>query len=431
LKYQSPMEEDWPGGIGLRGSWVQMTSGHRLHNAERGPRRQEVQDRHPIRPGAQLRPGDALFKADVQDAYHHLRLRRCDRDKLLFRIAGRWFRPLTLNCGLPPAPRLFAKFLRPVVHELRRQGHRVISYLADLSGAPRTDHGDSPASQADAARAGREIRELFGKLGLKLHSTRTGFQGKHALEFLGILVDTRRQLYLLYPSKLAKISQAARLFRLKASRHKRRCSVRKHSAILWTWKFGVPCGHRRPPAPAGPLRLCKRRDLKSASDDMQPESSRLGVVRRPSHQNVRGPRNLGRLPIRDPRHGRLDEGMGGRDARSTNGEREHPERRGPPVNGRRATEIWDVRTRPRALHTLGHGGLLHKPRELLAAILGLKTFFPFSRQLRAQLDSDSQVALAAIWNWTCRSPRVMVLLRILRRLWKTGFHWVCNTYPAS
>jgi hypothetical protein len=39
----------------------------------------------------QLRPGDALFKADVQDAYYHLRLRRCDRDKLLLRIAGRWF----------------------------------------------------------------------------------------------------------------------------------------------------------------------------------------------------------------------------------------------------------------------------------------------------------------------------------------------------
>jgi hypothetical protein len=66
----------------------------------------------------QLRPGDALFKADVQDAYHHLRLRSCDRDKLLFRIAGRWFRPLALNCGLSPAPWLFTKFLRPVVQEL-------------------------------------------------------------------------------------------------------------------------------------------------------------------------------------------------------------------------------------------------------------------------------------------------------------------------
>jgi hypothetical protein len=51
----------------------------------------------------QLRPGDALLKADVKDAYYHLRLRRCKRDKLLFRIAGRWFRPLALNSGLSPA----------------------------------------------------------------------------------------------------------------------------------------------------------------------------------------------------------------------------------------------------------------------------------------------------------------------------------------
>jgi hypothetical protein len=61
---------------------------------------------------------------------------------------------------------------------------------------------------------------------LKLHPTKTDFQGKHALDLLGIMVDTRRQLYLLSPLKFAKISQAARLFRLKAIRPKRRCSLR-------------------------------------------------------------------------------------------------------------------------------------------------------------------------------------------------------------
>jgi hypothetical protein len=94
----------------------------------------------------QLRPGDSRIKADVQDAYYHLRLRRCDRDKLLFRIAGRFFRPLALNCGLSAAPWLFTKFLRPVIQELRRQGHRIISYLDGISGAPRTECVDTPAS---------------------------------------------------------------------------------------------------------------------------------------------------------------------------------------------------------------------------------------------------------------------------------------------
>jgi hypothetical protein len=94
------------------------------------------------------------------------------------------------------------------------------------------------------------------------------------------------------------------------------------------------------------------------------ESSRLGVVGRPSHERARGPRNLVRFPIRDPRDGRLDGGLGGRAARS-NGEREHPERRGPPDKGRRAPDLWDVRTRPRALHTLGRGAHLHQPKGVI------------------------------------------------------------------
>jgi hypothetical protein len=57
----------------------------------------------------QLRPGDALLKADVKDAYYHLRLRRCKRDKLLFRIAGRWFRPLALNDCLQSSSDLWSK----------------------------------------------------------------------------------------------------------------------------------------------------------------------------------------------------------------------------------------------------------------------------------------------------------------------------------
>jgi hypothetical protein len=81
-------------------------------------------------------------------------------------------------------------------------------------------------SAYDAARGGREIRSLFEELGLKLLPSKIAFQGKNALDLLGIVVDTRRQLYLLSPSKLAKISQAVRLFRLKSFRQKRRCSLR-------------------------------------------------------------------------------------------------------------------------------------------------------------------------------------------------------------
>jgi hypothetical protein len=122
----------------------------------------------------------------------------------------------------------------------------------------------------------------------------------------------------------------------------------RDSAILWTWKFGMPCGHRRPPAPAGPLRLCKRRDPKSEIDVMPLDSSRLGVVGQPSHESARGPRNLGRCPIRDSRDGRLDGGLGGRVARSSNGGTRTSRAARPPRQGPAFTRVLGRRYRPEA-----------------------------------------------------------------------------------
>jgi hypothetical protein len=363
----------------------------------------------------QLRPGDALFKADVQEAYYHLRLRLCDRDKLLFRIAGLWFRPLALNCGLSPAPWLFTKFLRPVVQELRRQGHRVILNLDDLSGVPRTDHGDTPATRADAARVGREIRELFGKLGLKLNPTKTDFQGKHASELLGILVDTRRQLYLLPPSKLAKISQAARLLRLKAIRHKRRCGLRDIQRFcgLGNSVFLAVTDAR--------LHLRALFDCASAATP----SRRVKLC----HQSPRDLAWWGDFPTN------LHVGRGIWDAspsatlvmdasmedwgavlHAQTGNESTPSGAAPQTRaGMHRTFGTSVPARGLFIPSDAEPTSINQ-RELLTAIFGLKTFLPVARQQRVQLLSDSQVASAVIRNWTCRSPRVMVLLRILRRL---------------
>jgi hypothetical protein len=361
----------------------------------------------------QLRPGDALVKADVQDAYYHLRLRFCDRDKLLFRIAGRWFQPLALKCGLSPALWLFTKFPRPVVQELRRQGHRVISYLDDLSGAPRTNHGDTPAGLADSARARREIRELFGKLGLKLHPTTTDFQGKHALELLGIVVGTRRQLYLLSPSKIAKISQAARILRLKAIRHKRRCGLRDIQLGLGNSVYLAVTDAR--------LHLRALFDCASAATP----SRRVTIC----HQSLRDLAWWGDIPT-NVHVGRgiwdtcpsatlvTDASMEGLGAalHSQTGNENTVRGAAPPTRAG-VHQIFGTSLPARGLFIPSDAEPTSiNQRELLAAIFGLKTFLPVASQQRVQLLSDSQVALTVIRNWTCRSPRVMVLLRILRRL---------------
>jgi hypothetical protein len=76
----------------------------------------------------QLLPEDVLLKADVRDAYYHLGIRSCNQNKLLFRLGGRFFRPLALNCGLSPAPRLFNKFREtgnPCTPKARTQPHQL------------------------------------------------------------------------------------------------------------------------------------------------------------------------------------------------------------------------------------------------------------------------------------------------------------------
>ena len=58
---------------------------------------------------AVLGPGDVLFKADISDAYYHLRIRSCDRELLAFQVEGVVYLPLCLNCGLAVAPWFFTK----------------------------------------------------------------------------------------------------------------------------------------------------------------------------------------------------------------------------------------------------------------------------------------------------------------------------------
>jgi hypothetical protein len=70
-------------------------------------------------------------------------------------------------------------------------------------------------------------------------------------------------------------------------------------------------------------------------------------------------------------------------------------------------------------------------RELLAAILGLETFLPSARSLHVNLASDAQVALTVVKNWASCSPRIMVLLRILRKLCEgNGISLACDTFQA-
>jgi hypothetical protein len=78
----------------------------------------------------------------------------------------------------------------------------VFYYLDDFFGDGYTARKDHPMTEDDMVRAGNDIRALFARLGLTLHSTKCNFAGSRALKILGILVDTCRAQFLLSPAKL-------------------------------------------------------------------------------------------------------------------------------------------------------------------------------------------------------------------------------------
>lgn len=99
---------------------------------------------------AVLQPNDGLLRADISDAYYHLRLRRSDQEKLAYMVNHRVYLPISLNCGLSVAPCFFTKTMKPVVAALRKKGHRAFAYLDDFFGAARSSAG-GPTSVADTA----------------------------------------------------------------------------------------------------------------------------------------------------------------------------------------------------------------------------------------------------------------------------------------
>jgi hypothetical protein len=191
-----------------------------------------------------------------------LRLRRCDRDKLLFRIAGRFFIPLALNCGLSPAPWLCIKILRPVVQKIRRQVHRIISYLGDISGAPQIDCVDTPASQADAkgglgnskslCETGPETTPCQDR---QFGEARPGAAwdcGRHSSGALQPVPRETSQDLISGPTLPPDLHSA-----------QTEMLPPRRSAILWSGKLRESRGHRRSPLLSGPLKLCRRRHLNS------------------------------------------------------------------------------------------------------------------------------------------------------------------------
>jgi hypothetical protein len=161
------------------------------------------------------------------------------------------------------------------------------------------------------------------------------------------------------------------------------------------------------------------------------ETSRLGVVGRPSRERARGRGIWDASPSATLLTDASMEGWGDV-LHAQTGNESTPSGEAPQTRAG-VHQTFGTSVPARGLFmTSGAEPTSINQMELLAAIFGLKKFLPVARQQRVQLLLDSR------WLW----PSSKIGPAGRRRSWssfgscgdfarKTAFLWVCNTYPAS
>jgi hypothetical protein len=246
---------------------------------------------------------------------------------------------------------------------------------------------------------------------------------------LGIMVDTQRELYLLLPDKIKKLSDASKRYRQNCIRRKRRSPLRDLQRF---------CGLANSTSLAvSDSRLYLRALFNCAADQKTGQKVVL------CHQSLRNLKwwaniaenqHIGRT-IWEPTPKALlvtDASMEGWGAiwheptNQSKGCNIPPQCPGSETNisvpARGLFKPSDAQ--PRSINQ----------RKILAAILGIRTFLRQAKKSHVQQVSDSQVTLAVIKNWTSKSCTIMRLLRILRGLYKNhglslGLQYIPSVVP--
>ena len=138
-----------------------------------------------------------LASVDLQDAYYSVPIHPSHRKYLKFCWKGQYWQYKALPNGLSSAPRLFTKLLKPLLAQLRQQGHTVVCYLDDTLII-----GDSVEQTARAVKA---VTQGLEKLGFLIHPEKSVLEPRKEILFLGFLLNTENMTLRLPEAKTQEI----------------------------------------------------------------------------------------------------------------------------------------------------------------------------------------------------------------------------------
>ena len=166
-----------------------------------------------------LRRNDLMLSCDLENGYYHMMIHPSHRKFLTTWLNGHLVRFLALPFGLSTAPRVFTKFMRPVVAHMRSHGIRVLQSLDASLFLNQTTTG--------SMRDRKFVEDLFDGLGLRRKPGKGQWDPVQKLQHLGVTIDTAQGLFAVPEQKLDTIKAASSSLLRYASAHRRWVSKRK------------------------------------------------------------------------------------------------------------------------------------------------------------------------------------------------------------
>ena len=173
-----------------------------------------------------LQHNDWMISADLKDGYYHLGIHDDHQQYLTTVLDGELVQFMALPFGLSTAPRVFTKFMRPVVKYFRSQGIRMLQYLDDSLFLSQ--------SHKELCSIRQFVETTLNNLGLLRKESKGCWEPTQQLVHLGIAIDTARGLFLIPPHKQATIKAAAMSLLRYSTSHRRWVSVKKLANLAGT-----------------------------------------------------------------------------------------------------------------------------------------------------------------------------------------------------
>ena len=150
-----------------------------------------------------IRSNDWLTKIDIKDAYLHVPLHPSASKQLGIQLSdGSMWEFKAMPFGLNVAPLIFTRIMRAALKPLRREGIRLVAYLDDILIISE--------SKEQAVNNTRKTIQWLERLGFVINAKKSVLCPTQRIEFLGMLVDTRKMNLSVPPAKIVKVQREAR-----------------------------------------------------------------------------------------------------------------------------------------------------------------------------------------------------------------------------